>query len=115
MDKEELNLQLVELTSNIAVIETRLQAYKELTKQYDEFRAKLYEMMIEHNIDKYISPEGIQFTIVKGSPQKIELTLQFNEEKFKNEEPILYKKYMEAVEKTTKARNSYLRITLPIE
>ena len=64
-------------------------------------------------VSKYVSNSGIQFTLVAASPDKTEIVLKFNEEKFKHDKPAMYKKYVEQAEKVTKGKNSYLRITLP--
>lgn len=115
MDRQQLNLQLVEITSNIALLETQLKQYKELTKKYEAFRDNLFALMTEYNVDKFTSNEGTQFTIVQGSPEKIEIVRTFNEERFKKDQPDVYKQYVEQQEKITKARSSYLRITSPKE
>ena len=69
--------------------------------------------MLEYGIKKYTSLSGIQFTTVASSEDKTEIVLKFNEEKFKTEEPEMYKRFVEQVEKITKGKSGYLRITLP--
>lgn len=110
---EEASKELLEITTNIELIESKLKSYAELEKSYDEFRKKLFDAMTKYGVSKYISNGNIQFTLVSASPDKTEIVLKFNEEKFKAEKPELYKKFVERVEKTTKGKTSYLRITLP--
>lgn len=110
---EEASKELLEITTSIELIESKLKSYAELEKSYEEFRKKLFDAMTKYGVSKYISNGNIQFTLVSASPSKTEIVLKFNEEKFKAEKPELYKKFVERVEKTTKGKTSYLRITLP--
>jgi len=110
---EDVSKELLEITSSIEKIENELKKFHELQKQYESFRQKLFDVMTKNNVIKYVSLGGIQFTIVSGSNDKTEIVLKFNEDKFKAENPELYKKYLEQIEKTTKGKSSYLRITLP--
>ncbi len=110
---EDVSKELLEITSSIEKIESELKKFHELQKQYESFRQKLFDVMTKNNVIKYVSLGGIQFTIVSGTNDKTEIVLKFNEDKFKAENPELYKKYLEQIEKTTKGRSSYLRITLP--
>lgn len=110
---EDVSKELLEITSSIEKIESELKKFHELQKQYESFRQKLFDVMTKNNVIKYVSLGGIQFTIVSGSNDKTEIVLKFNEDKFKAENPELYKKYLEQIEKTTKGKSSYLRITLP--
>jgi len=115
MDELQNNQELILITSEIAKIENQLQDYKKLQNRYDEFRKKLFDAMTENDVAKFESPEGIKFTIVSGSPEKTELVLWFNEKAFQEENPEVYKSFLEQKEKVTKARKSYLKITLPKE
>lgn len=110
---KEASQELLDITTTIEKMETDLKAFEELQIQYDNFRKRLFEAMTKYNVIKYVSLGGIQFTIVSTSPDKTEIVLKFNEEKFKTEKPAMYKKYLEQVEKFTKGKSSYLRITLP--
>lgn len=110
---EDASKELLEITTNIELIESKLKQYAELEKAYDDFRKKLFEAMTKYGVSKYISNNDIQFTIVSASPDKTEIILKFNEEKLKAEKPMIYKEYLEQVEKFTKGKSSYLRITLP--
>lgn len=110
---KEASQELLDITTTIEKMENDLKAFEELQIQYDNFRKRLFEAMTKYNVIKYVSLGGIQFTIVSTSPDKTEIVLKFNEEKFKTEKPVMYKKYLEQVEKFTKGKSSYLRITLP--
>ena len=110
---EEASKELLEIATSIEHIESKLKSYAELEKQYAEFRKKLFDAMTKHGVSKYISNGNIQFTLVLGSPEKTEIVLKFNEEKFKAEKPALYKEFVEQTEQIIKGKASYLRITLP--
>lgn len=115
---EELSLtveqkkSLLDITTEIELLEDKLKAYAEIQKSYETFREKLFSAMTEYGVNKYVSVGGIQFTVVSASPDKTEIVLKFNEEKFKTEKPAMYKKYVEQTEKLTKGKTSYLRITM---
>ena len=53
-------------------------------------------------------PNGTLITLVAGTPNKI--VKEFNENKFKEENELLYNKYLEDKEK--KGRSGYVRITI---
>ena len=110
---EEAHNEIREITSQIEQLEEQLKEYKRLEESYNEFRIKLFEAMTKHNVLKFTSLNNTQFTIVSGSPEKTEIVLEFNIDKFKVDQPELYKKYVEQKEKVTKAKTSYLRITTP--
>lgn len=110
---EEAHNEIREITSQIEQLEEQLQEYKRIEESYNEFRIKLFEAMTKHNVLKFTSLNNTQFTIVSGSPEKTEVVLEFNIDKFKVDQPELYKKYVEQKEKVTKAKTSYLRITTP--
>lgn len=110
---EEAHNEIREITSQIEQLEEQLQEYKRIEESYNEFRIKLFEAMTKYNVLKFTSLNNTQFTIVSGSPEKTEIVLEFNIDKFKVDQPELYKKYVEQKEKVTKAKTSYLRITTP--
>lgn len=115
MDKLQLTSELGTMTAKLDNIESKIKELKMLKEQYDDFRISLYSLMTENEVDKYVSLEGTQFTVVAGSPEKTEILLSFNENKFKTEHPDLHKQFTEQTEKITKARTSYLRITVSKE
>jgi len=115
MDKLQLNTELTLITSEIEALEVALKGYAVMQQKYEDFRTRLFDIMTESEVDKYTSPGGIQFTVVAGTPEKIEILLKFNEDKFKKEHADMYSDYTEQAEKISKARVSYLRITTPKE
>lgn len=112
---DEQRKQLSLITGDIAQLETKLKEYEEIQKSYNSFRKKLFETMVEYGVTKYVSEGGIQFTVTAQGVDKTEILLQFDVDRFKIEKPEIYKEYLKQVEKITKGKASYLRITLPKE
>lgn len=110
---DEQRKELLEITTTIELIESKLKSYAELEKEYENFRKKLFEAMTAYGVTKYVSEGGIQFTVTAQSADKTEILLQFDVEKFKVEKPDLYKQYLKQIEKITKGKASHLRITIP--
>ena len=118
MDKNEvmatpMSQELVGISSRLDELEVALQEFKRLEEEYDEFKSRLLNAMQENNIKKFVSLKGTQFTLVEGSPEKVEITLKFDEKKFKEDYPDAYKAYLRPTEKVKKATSTYLRVTLP--
>lgn len=112
-DLVKVNKEIVGLVSKLSALENKIKEIKELEVQYDTFKKKLFEVMVNNDITKYETPNGVVFTIVKASTDKVKLEPKFNEDKFREENPKLYKKYVEIIEKITKGKASYLRVTVP--
>ena len=118
MDKNEvmathMSQELVGISSRLDELEVALQEFKRLEDEYDEFKSRLLNAMQENDIKKFVSLKGTQFTLVEGSPEKVEITLKFDEKQFKEDYPEVYKEYLKPTEKVKKATSTYLRVTLP--
>ena len=101
--------EVIELSNKVLALEIQLQEFKKLEKEYNEMKTKLKIAMQENNIPKWTTPNGTKITLVDdGEDKEIEV---FNEEKFKEENEELYKKYLE--KKIKKGRSGYVKITFP--
>lgn len=109
----EVSEKIQALTNDLELLDDKLQEYKKVQESYDEFKSKLFDIMNEVGCVKYTTNAGTIFTVVSGSDDKVEVVLKLNEKKLQQEEPEIYKKYVEQTEKTTKGRTSYLRVTIP--
>lgn len=107
-EEELLPVPIQEISHQLENIENQLAMYKELEKQEKELKAKLYDAMEEYNIKKWKTPGGITITKTASVPDKTEMV--FNENKFKEEQPIVYASYCE--EQIKKGRKGSIRITL---
>lgn len=107
-EEELLPVNIQEISNKIVELENQLKYYKELEAQCKEMKKTLYEQMEQNGIKKWKTNNGVQFTLVPSTPDTTEIV--FNEEKFKEEQPVVYASYSE--EKTKKGKAGYVRITL---
>ena len=107
-EEDLINKSVVNLANVVIELEEKLQDYKELTKKYEEFKEKLKEAMQENNIKTWETPTGIKITLVQDGEDKI--IKKFNEKLFKEENELLYNKYLE--DKQQKGKKGYVLITL---
>lgn len=107
-EEELIKTDVVSLAHEVIKLENRLQAYKELTKKYEEFKLKLKTAMQENGITHWETDTGTKITLVEDTPSK--MIKKFNESKFKEENELLYNKYLE--DKEQKGRSGFVRIIL---
>lgn len=107
-EEELLPVNIQEISNKIVELENQLKYYKELEAQCKEMKKILYEQMENNGIKKWKTNTGVQFTLVPSTPNTTEIV--FNEEKFKEEQPVVYASYSE--EKIKKGKAGYVRITL---
>lgn len=105
---EEIDNKLV---VQLEELENKIKELKILEGQFDELKNKLKDIMLEKNADYFITPHGLKFTLIKSTPRTT-IDLVFNVDKFKNEQPDMYNKYVERVEKTSVAKKPYIRMTI---
>ena len=104
--------EIVNYANEIQVIEDRLKAFKQLEKEQEELKTKLYESMIEKGIKTWTTPNNIKITLVEAIPETIVKEEKFDEETFKQENEDLYNKYIKEFEKKKSARKGYCKITI---
>ena len=106
---------LEEIDNNLVAVleglEYRVKELKMFEEQFDELKNKLTELMLEKNAEYFVTPHGLKFTLVKSTPRTT-INLVFNVDKFKNEHPDVYNKYVERVEKTSAAKKPYVRMSI---
>lgn len=107
-EEELLPVSIQEISNKIVELENQLVYYKYLENECKEYKKYLYEQMEQYGIKKWKTNNGFQFTLVPSTPDTTEIV--FNEEKFKEEQPVVYASYTE--EKTKKGRSGYIKITL---
>lgn len=105
--------ELIELSNQVLGIEQQLQAYKELEQQYKTMKQRLYEAMENHNIKSWRTLNDVKITRVEPVEATAKIVSIFNEDKFKEENPEMYKQYIEETIKKTSSRAGYVKITLP--
>ena len=115
MEKTELQVKLNDTVNSLIKLEDSIKSLREQEKKFEGFRAQLYELMTELGVDTYEAPNGTTFTRVKPGVDKTEIILDFDSEKLKQDDPILYRKYIVRKEKFTKGRNGYIRVNIKEE
>ena len=98
LDAEVLPQVQIDYMNSIAV---RLEAIKKHEIEIDEFKAKMYELMVANDI-KSIKHDSFNMTVVSETT-----TTTFDSKKFKEDKPKLYDKY-----KKVGKKKGYLKITL---
>lgn len=105
---EEIDNKLV---AQLEELENKVKELRLFEEQFDELKNKLKDIMLEKNAEYFITPHGLKFTLIKSTPRTT-IDLVFNVDKFKNEQPDMYNKYVERVEKTSVAKKPYIRMTI---
>lgn len=108
-EEDLLPIPIKELSHELEVIENKLETYKQLEQEEKELKQKLYEAMEKYNIKKWETPDKkMLITRVESTPDKT--VMKFNEDKFKEEQPVVYASYTE--EAIQKGRTGGIRITI---
>lgn len=107
-EQDLIDTSIVSVANIVVELEKQLQYYDELKKEYEEYKDKLKGQMEKNNLTGWEMPGGTLITLVAETPSKI--VKEFNEDKFKEENELLYNKYLEDKEK--KGRKGYVRITI---
>ena len=96
------------IANEIIELENHLKLYKELEKRKKTLLDKLKTAMEENNIKGWEMPNGTKIILVKDGEDKI--VKKFNEKKFKEDNELLYNKYLE--DKLQKGKSGYVLITI---
>lgn len=108
-EEELLPVDLTELSNKVIALENKLQEYKAIEEEQKQLKEKLKQAMINSGNKGWETPNGVKITLVEDGEDKE--IMKFNENKFKNENEELYKKYLES--KIQKGKAGYVRITFP--
>lgn len=103
---------IVNYVNQIQVIEDRLKAYKQLEKEQEELKAKLYESMLEAGVKTWITTNNLKITLVNEVPSSVVTEEKFDEEAFKKENEKEYNKYLKTVERKKNGRKGYIKISV---
>lgn len=99
--------EIVEIADKVLILESQIEIYKQIEKEYKDAKENLKAGMEMYNIKTWTTPGGTKITLVPDGEQTTEK--KFNEKQFKEEHPKLYEKYCEEV--TKKGKAGYVRIT----
>ena len=98
-----------EITRRILAFEDQIKYFKSIESQIKSEKERLKKAMESAGAKKFKTPNGYTITLVDDSPDSVKDA--FNEDKFKDENPELYNKYLEP--KIIKGKAGYVRFTAP--
>lgn len=99
--------EIVDIADKVLALESQLEIYKAIEKEYKEAKASLKAGMEKYHIKKWETPNGTKITLVPdGEPTE---KWEFDTDKFAAENAELYKQYLKKV--TKKGKAGYVRIT----
>ena len=105
--------EIAKVVTQITVLEDDLRKFNAIKKQYEDMKHKLYEAMLEHDLEKLIAPNGTQFTLIKATEDQYPEVVKFNEARFKEEHPDMWDEYQWLTHDYKAGRKGYVRITIP--
>lgn len=112
-EEDFLPIPVVEAANKVAVLESRMAEYKAIEAEYKAMKQSLFEAMEKHNVKSWETFNGTKITRVDGTEDSVKVVTEFDTDAFAEAHPRLFKKFSKAVEKKTKGRAGYVKITLP--
>lgn len=110
LTEEDLLPQDITTQANLVLeLERDVIVAKKVLEKYEDEKEKLRLAMINANVKKWETPNGIKITTIDET-EDVKINV-FDEETFKKENKELFDKYQ--IKKTKKGRKGSLRITLP--
>ena len=103
---------LITLSNKVVEFEKQIASMKEIENQLKEAKKALFNEMLKHNVKSWVTPNGTKITRVDEVPGSTKWVKEFDAEAFKRENPALYGMYLHEVEKESKGRAGYVRITV---
>jgi hypothetical protein len=107
-----VNPGMITLTNKILAFEKQLSEMKDIETQLKEAKKQLYVEMLKHGVKSWELPNGTKLSRVDEIPGKTKTVTEFDSERFKAENPGLFQNYLRKVEKETKSRAGYVRLTV---
>lgn len=108
-EEDLLPKDLTIFANSVLQLESDVIKAKKIIEKYEEEKEKLRLAMINANVKKWETPNGIKITTIDGT-EDVKINV-FDEETFKKENKELFDKYQ--IKKIKKGRKGSLRITLP--
>lgn len=107
-----VNPGMITLTNKILAFEKQLNEMKDIESQLKEAKKQLYGEMLKRGVKSWELPNGTKLSRVDDIPGKTKTVTEFDSERFKAENPGLFQNYLRKVEKETKGRAGYVRLTV---
>ena len=105
--------EIVAISNKVMALENRMAEYKAIEAEYEAMKKALFEAMTKHDVKSWEMYNGTKITRVDGTEATVKTVIEFDIDTFKAAHPKLYKQFSKEVEKTTKGRAGYVKITLP--
>lgn len=102
---------LAPLINEVAELEEKLRALKDLEKKKKEALSQLYEAMNACEV-KSLDTGTVKLTLVEAEEPWYETKTVFDEKSFKDAEPELYDFFTEQKQVKHKGRKGYVRVTV---
>ena len=103
---------MITLTNKILAFEKQLSEMKDIESKLKEAKKQLYGEMVKHGVKSWELPNGTKLSRVDEVPGKTKTVTEFDSERFKAENPSLFRNYLRKVEKQTNGRAGYVRLTV---
>lgn len=114
-EEDFLPAEVVDASHAVLALENQLAEMKAIEAEIKERKRILCELMQEHNIKTWVTPNSTRITYVSAKlPEDVTIT-EFDAEAFKAEHPRLYKKFTTTRTEHKKGKSAYVQITLPKE
>lgn len=104
--------EVISLSNKVMVLEHRMAEFKNIEAEYKKMKQALFEAMSKYDVKSWETYNGTKITRVDGTPASTETVIEFDVNKLKDNFPDLYELYCKPVEKTSKGRAGYVKITL---
>lgn len=114
-EEDLLPSDLIDISARVVAFEERLSAIKAEEKKIKAEKQKLYDAMVKSNIKKWETMNGYKITRVDEIPASEKEVVDFDSEKFEEENPEIYKKYCKTVTVKVSGKAGYVKITPPKE
>lgn len=105
--------EIVTISNKVSALENRMQEFNAIEKEYKAMKQELYEAMQKYDIKSWETYNGTKITRVDGAEPTTKKVWEFDKDTFAIDNPDMYKKYLKEVEKKSKSRAGYVKITLP--
>ena len=104
--------ELVALSNKVMLLESRMAEFKNIEAEHKAMKQALFDAMVKYDVKSWETFNGTKITRVDAVAGGVEIVTEFDTDTFQTEHPKLYKKYCKDVEKKTRARAGFVKITL---
>ena len=103
--------EIVAISNKVIALENRMAEYKAIETEYEAMKKALFEAMTKYDVKSWETYNGTKITKIEPVEATTKTVTEFDTDTFKSAHPKLYKQFSKEVEKTTKGRTGYVKIT----